>query len=38
MGFSVDELVSITRTAIDAAFCDEDLRAELRSRVQPSCS
>ena len=33
MGFSAEELVSITRTAIDAAFCDERLRAELRSRL-----
>jgi adenosine deaminase len=33
MGFSEDELRDITRTAIDAAFCDEDLRAMLRSRL-----
>jgi adenosine deaminase len=33
MGFSEDDLRDITRTAIEAAFCDEDLRAALRSRV-----
>jgi adenosine deaminase len=33
MGFSEDDLRSITRTAIDAAFCDEDLRAALLSRL-----
>jgi adenosine deaminase len=33
MGFSEDDLREITLTAIDAAFCDEDLRAELLSRV-----
>jgi adenosine deaminase len=33
MGFSEDELRDITRTAIDAAFCDEDLRSALRSRL-----
>jgi adenosine deaminase len=33
MGFSVEDLREITRTAIDAAFCDDDLRAELRRRV-----
>jgi adenosine deaminase len=33
MGFSDDDLREITRTAIDAAFCDEDLRAELHARV-----
>jgi adenosine deaminase len=33
MGFSEDDLRDITRTAIDAAFCDESLRAELRSRL-----
>ena len=33
MGFSGDDLRKITHTAIDAAFCDEDLRAALRSRV-----
>ncbi len=34
MGFSDVELLDITRTAIDAAFCDESLRATLRSRIQ----
>jgi adenosine deaminase len=33
MGFSEDDLRDITRTAIEAAFCDEGLRAALRSRV-----
>ncbi len=33
MGFSSEDLREITATAIDAAFCDEDLRAALRSRV-----
>jgi adenosine deaminase len=33
MGFEEDELRGITRTAIDAAFCDEDLRTALRSRL-----
>jgi adenosine deaminase len=33
MGFSELELLDITRTAIDAAFCDESLWATLRSRV-----
>lgn len=33
MGFSEDELREITRTAIDAAFCDKDLRAALRARL-----
>jgi adenosine deaminase len=33
MGFSSDELREITETAIDAAFCDDDLRAALRARV-----
>ena len=33
MGFSDDVLREITRTAIDAAFCDEDLRAALRDRL-----
>ncbi len=33
MGFSDDVLREITLTAIDAAFCDEDLRAALRARV-----
>jgi adenosine deaminase len=32
-GFSENDLRAITRTAIDAAFCDDDLRAALRARV-----
>jgi len=32
-GWGEDDLREITRTAIDAAFCDEDLRAALRNRV-----
>jgi adenosine deaminase len=32
-GFGDDELRDITRTAIDAAFCDEDLKAALHARV-----
>ncbi|MBV9942202.1 MAG: adenosine deaminase [Solirubrobacterales bacterium] len=33
MGFTEDDLREVTRTAIDAAFCEEDLRMRLRSRV-----
>ncbi len=33
MGFSDDDLRAVTRTAIDAAFCGEDLKAALRSRL-----
>jgi adenosine deaminase len=33
MGFSEEDLREVTRTAVDAAFCDEDLRASLRSRL-----
>ena len=33
LGFAADELREITRTAIDAAFCDDDLKAALRRRV-----
>jgi adenosine deaminase len=33
MGFSEAALCEITATAIDAAFCDDDLRAELRRRL-----
>jgi adenosine deaminase len=33
MGFGDDVLREITRTAIDAAFCDDDLRAVLRNRL-----
>jgi adenosine deaminase len=32
-GFDDDDLLEITATAIDAAFCDESLRSELRSRL-----
>ena len=33
MGFGLEDLREITRTAIDAAFCDDDLRAELAGRI-----
>ena len=33
MGFSDAELREITRTAIDAAFCDDELRAALHGRL-----
>jgi hypothetical protein len=33
MGLSEHDLREITLTAIDAAFCDDDLAAELRARV-----
>jgi adenosine deaminase len=33
LGFSDDDLREVTRTAIEAAFCDEGLRAALRSRL-----
>jgi adenosine deaminase len=33
MGFSDDVLREITRTAIDAAFCDDELKAALHERV-----
>jgi adenosine deaminase len=33
LGFSADDLTAITLTAIDAAFCDEDLKTALRARV-----
>lgn len=33
MGFSEAELRQITRTAVDAAFCDDELRDALRSRL-----
>jgi adenosine deaminase len=33
MGFSEDELRAITATAIDAAFCDEELKGTLRRRL-----
>ena len=32
-GFGPDDLRDITHTAIDAAFCDEDLRAALHTRI-----
>jgi adenosine deaminase len=34
MGFSDEELRDVTLTAIEAAFCDEPLRDELRRRVR----
>ncbi len=33
MGLSEDTLHAITRTAVEAAFCDEELKAALRSRL-----
>ncbi len=33
MGFSEDDLLHITHTAIEAAFCDEELRDALRARL-----
>jgi adenosine deaminase len=33
MGLGEDDLREITRTAIDAAFCDDDLKAALRARL-----
>jgi adenosine deaminase len=33
MGFDDDVLREITNTAIDAAFCDEELKAALRQRL-----
>jgi adenosine deaminase len=33
MGFSQLDLRDVTRTAIDAAFCDEGLKAALRARL-----
>jgi adenosine deaminase len=36
MGFSEADLLDVTRTAIDAAFCDEDLKAALRGRLAGS--
>ena len=38
MGLSDDDLRDITRTAIDAAFCDEPLRANLHARVESAAS
>ena len=33
LGFSEDDLTAVTLTAIDAAFCDEELKTALRARV-----
>jgi adenosine deaminase len=33
LGFSREDLETITRTAIDAAFCDRELKSALRARV-----
>jgi adenosine deaminase len=33
LGFSEEELTAVTLTAIDAAFCDDELKAALRARV-----
>jgi len=33
LGFSKDDLCEVTRTAIDAAFCDDSLRAALLARL-----
>jgi adenosine deaminase len=33
MGFGDDELLEMTRNAVDAAFADEPLRAKLRARL-----
>ena len=33
MGFTEDDLREITRTAIDAAFCDSELKAQLHGRL-----
>ena len=33
MGFRDDDLREITVTAIDAAFCEDDLRAALHERL-----
>jgi adenosine deaminase len=33
MGFRETDLLDVTGTAIDAAFCDEDLKAALRARL-----
>ena len=33
MGFSEDELREVTRTAIDAAFCEDELRSTLLARL-----
>jgi adenosine deaminase len=36
LGFSEDDLQTITATAIDAAFCDDELKAALRARASAS--
>ncbi|HLI61469.1 MAG TPA: adenosine deaminase [Solirubrobacteraceae bacterium] len=33
MGFTEDDLLQVTATAIDAAFCDDELKASLRQRL-----
>jgi len=33
MGFTEDELLAVTATAIDAAFCEDELKASLRRRL-----
>ncbi len=33
MGLSEDDLREITRTAVDAAFCDDELRDALLARL-----
>jgi adenosine deaminase len=33
LGFSVEDLSAVTLTAIDAAFCDEALKADMRARI-----
>ena len=33
LGFGEDDLRDVTATALDAAFCDDDLRSALRSRL-----
>jgi adenosine deaminase len=33
LGFSEDDLMAVTLTAIDAAFCDDELKSALRARV-----
>ncbi|MBV9817889.1 MAG: adenosine deaminase [Solirubrobacterales bacterium] len=35
MGFSETQLRAITDTAVDAAFCDDDLKRDLRARLRP---
>jgi adenosine deaminase len=33
LGFTEEQLIGVTLTAIDAAFCDEELKSALRARV-----